>query len=734
MTKVENFLVEGMSCASCAAHVTKALRGVPGVTVAEVNLPLNRARVEYDPEVCTSEMLVQAVARRGFTLKPSEPREPARSEHFSNEAKPAGFLRSPAFGALLVAVPLFLLNCIPGLFSGQEFLSWLLASFSLWKFGREFFAGAWRMFRHGSANMDTLVSLSTGVAYLFSCFNLFFPQVFTARGWEPHLYFDCVGVITAFILLGRQLEARAKRQTTATLQRLMGLRPEEVIRFRPDGETETVKITSVCTGDRLLARPGEKIAVDGIVVEGTSNVDESMLTGEPIPAEKRAGDVVFAGTLNTLGALRYEARKVGTDTVLAQIVNLVREAQGSKVPIQALVDKIASVFVPVILAISILSLALWLLLAPEDGLTHGLVALVSVLVIACPCALGLATPTAIIVGIGRGASEGILVKDATSLQTACRIDTVLFDKTGTLTVGRPQVVGRIPESRDKNAESLWKSLEGLSDHPLAEAVVRCFSDKKTLPVEDFLQIPGGGVSGRINGRAYLLGSEKMLREQGCRFPENLPDVPAEWTNQGFTVVCLAEDGCVLERLALADELKPTALPALRELRQMGLQTILLTGDAPRPAEVVARKLEISTVRARMLPSEKALFVKELQTQGHRVAMVGDGINDSAALAYTDLSVAMGKGSDIAMETAMMTLLSQDLSKLPRAIRLSRLTVRTIRQNLFWAFVYNLVSVPVAAGILYPLCGFMLNPMIAGAAMALSSVSVVSNSLRLKWKK
>lgn len=583
--------------------------------------------------------------------------------------------------------------------------------------------------------MDTLVALSISVSFIYSFCNLFFPQWFISHGMQPHLYFDSVGVITAFILLGRMLEARAKHRTTNSIRKLMQLQPKQVVCVFPNGKEVTKHVNDVKTGDVLLARPGDRIAVDGEVITGASNVDESSLSGEPIPVEKNIGDKVMAGTINKNGTLHYRAEKRATDTLLAQIVRMVQEAQGSKVPVQALVDRIAAVFVPTIIGISLITLIAWIILDSANGLTHGLVAMVSVLVIACPCSLGLATPTAIIVGIGRGASAGILIKDATCLEIAEKINAVVLDKTGTITVGHPEVKAAWFES---DSESQWRnillSLERQSEHPLAEAVCTFLKNETTCKVENFTALPGNGVSGCIDGCTYYVGSLKWMQEKNITLTATQHLFANNYTHQACTLVALTDGTKILALLALTDEVKSTSATAIKQLKALGIETYMLTGDNAQTAAVVASEVGIDHYVAHTLPADKANFVKQLQAEGKKVAMVGDGINDSAALAIADLSIAMGRGSDIAIDTAMLTLLTSDLLRLPQAIRLSARTVRTIRQNLFWAFFYNVVSVPIAAGVLYPICGFMLSPMIAGAAMALSSVSVVTNSLRSGLKR
>lgn len=763
----KTYPVKGMSCASCSAHVGKALRSVEGVVEVNVNLPMNRATVKFDDAACTAQQLQQSVERMGFELiidqTDDEETHIFADEEVASEKNSANELnqttpntsnkkstskkcvanhnealkqmRRNAWGALAIAIPLLVLGIIPHLFAGQEVASCFLAAFSLWKYGRLFYTPAWKLLKHGTSNMDTLVALSISVSFIYSFCNLFFPQWFISHGMQPHLYFDSVGVITAFILLGRMLEARAKHRTTNSIRKLMQLQPKQVVCVFPNGKEVTKHVNDVKTGDVLLARPGDRIAVDGEVITGASNVDESSLSGEPIPVEKNIGDKVMAGTINKNGTLHYRAEKRATDTLLAQIVRMVQEAQGSKVPVQALVDRIAAVFVPTIIGISLITLIAWILLDSANGLTHGLIAMVSVLVIACPCSLGLATPTAIIVGIGRGASSGILIKDATCLEVAEKINAVVLDKTGTITVGHPEVKAAWFES---DSESKWRnillSLERQSEHPLAEAVCTFLKDETTCKVENFTALPGNGVSGCINGCTYYVGSLKWMQEKNIPLTATQHQFANNYTHQACSLVALTDGIKILALLALTDKVKSTSATAIKQLKALGIETYMLTGDNAQTAAVVASEVGIDHYVAHTLPADKANFVKQLQAEGKKVAMVGDGINDSAALAVADLSIAMGRGSDIAIDTAMLTLLTSDLLRLPQAIRLSARTVRTIRQNLFWAFFYNVVSVPIAAGVLYPICGFMLSPMIAGAAMALSSVSVVTNSLRSGLKR
>lgn len=612
-------------------------------------------------------------------------------------------------------------------------IMWLLATPVLGWCGRSFFVNAWRQLRHRTVTMDTLVALSTGIAYLFSLFNMLWPEFWLARGIHPHVYFEASSVIIAFILLGRLLEARAKENTTTAIRKLMGLQPRTVT-LVVNGERREVPIEQVRPGNAVLVRPGERIAVDGRIADGASYVDESMLTGEPVAVRKEPGAEVFAGTINQKGSFTFRAEKVGTDTLLARIIRMVQEAQGSKAPVQQRVDRIAAVFVPVIISVALLAFVLWLLLDPADGLTHGMLALVTVLIIACPCALGLATPTAITVGIGKAAEEGILIRDAESLEAARRIDTVVLDKTGTLTEGRPEVTDEAWLGGDRTPAAVLAALERLSEHPLAEAVVAHLKEAAPVSVTGFESLTGRGVRGIANGTAYLAGSETLLREQGRQIDPELARQAARWLDEAKTVIWLADERQALGVLAVADTIRESAPQAVRRLHEAGITVWMVTGDNENTARAIAARAGIEHWKSGVLPDGKCAFIRSLQEQGHRVAMTGDGINDSAALAQADLSIAMGGGSDIAIDVAQMTIVSSDLNRIPDAIALSVRTVRTIRQNLFWAFIYNLIGVPIAAGVLYPVCGFLLNPMIAGAAMAFSSVSVVTNSLRLKWRK
>lgn len=609
---------------------------------------------------------------------------------------------------------------------------WLLSTPVVFWLGRGFHIRAWRQLRHGTANMDTLVAVSTGTAYLFSVFNMLFPGFWLARGIEPHVYFEAASMIVAFILLGRLLEERAKGDTAAAIRKLMGLQPETVTLADAQGRQRTVPLAQVQAGDTVVVKPGERIAVDGTVAEGSSYVDESMLSGEPAAVRKAAGANVYAGTINQKGSFLFRAERVGAETLLAHIVRMVQEAQGSKAPVQKLVDQIAAVFVPAVIAVALIAFVLWAVLGGDDGFTHGLLAFVTVLIVACPCALGLATPTAIMVGIGKGAGAGILIKDAESLETAKSIGTVVLDKTGTLTEGKPIVTDLLWTGDEQRLGRVFYSMESRSEHPLAEALAERLKGEG-IPISDFENLPGRGVKGVAAGRTYLAGNRLLLEENGIAAPSHLLREADRLAAAAKTVVWFAEGGEAVGIAAIADRIRPGAAQAVAELRAMGLDVRLLTGDNEATARAIAAEAGITACEAGVLPDGKAAYIRRLQAEGHRVAMVGDGINDSAALAQADLSIAMGQGSDIAMDVAKITIMTPDLGKIADAIRLSAATVRTIRQNLFWAFIYNLIGVPVAAGVLFPLNGFLLNPMLAGAAMALSSVSVVANSLRLKAK-
>ncbi|MDM1407286.1 heavy metal translocating P-type ATPase [Myroides sp. DF42-4-2] len=732
-TVKQTFPVLGMTCASCAGSAESIVSFEEGVVHAAVNFATGNLTVEYVPTLTNATQLQKAVQGAGYDLlivdeaEQQESLEAIQAEKFKK-------LKRKTWGAVLLSIPVVAIGMffmdIP---YGNEIM-WLFSTPVLLYFGKDFFVNAWKQTKNRSANMDTLVALSTGIAYVFSVFTMLFPEFWARRGLEAHVYFEAAAVIIAFILLGKLLEEKAKGNTSSAIKKLMGLQPKTVVVLQADGTEKQIPIEAVEVGAVILVKPGEKIAVDGMVLGGNSYVDESMLSGEPLPVLKKEGEKVFAGTINQKGSFRFEAVKVGKETMLAQIIRMVQDAQGSKAPVQKLVDKIAGIFVPVVIGIAVLTFVLWLILGGEHGLVHGLLAAVTVLVIACPCALGLATPTAIMVGVGKGAENGILIKDAESLELAKNVTAIVLDKTGTITEGKPQVTGvKWLENQDERKDVLL-SIEKQSEHPLAEAVVAYFAGEKSTDLTAFDSITGKGAKADYRGETYFVGNKKLMLENKVTIAPSLQQQADQWGRDSKTVIWFANSQQALAVIAIADQIKQTSVQAIQELQNMGIQLYMLTGDNEATAQAIAKQTGIQHYKAEVLPQDKADFVKNLQQQGQVVAMVGDGINDSTALATADVSIAMGKGSDIAMDVAKMTIISSDLTKIPQAIRLSKQTVTTIKQNLFWAFIYNLIGIPIAAGILYAINGFLLNPMIAGAAMALSSVSVVSNSLRLKWKK
>ena len=726
----QTFPVLNMGCAGCAVNVEKALNKPEGVLYATVNYAAATAMVEYDSSQITPEQLRDAVQNAGYDLMidsrkdDADAIEEAREDNYKK-------LKLRTVWAFVLSIPLLIIGMKFMNIPYANEISWLLSTPVVFWLGRDFFTDAWKQLKHRSANMNTLVALSTGIAYIFSVSNILFSSFWYSRGIEPHIYFEAASFIVAIILLGRLLEEKAKGNTSSVIKKLMGLQPKTVTKVNDAGEQEEIGIDRIVVDDILFVKPGEKIAVDGSVTEGSSFVDESMLTGEPLAVLKEKGSKVFAGTINQKGSFSFRAGKVGADTVLAQIIKTVQDAQGSKAPVQKLVDKVAGVFVPVIIGIALLSFILWLLMDSDAGFTTGLLALVTVLVIACPCALGLATPTAIMVGIGKGAERGILIKDAESLEVAKKVNVVALDKTGTITEGKPVLRDISWLNGDDGYKNVFSCLEKQSEHPLAEAVVRYFGNTPSVSIEHFESVTGKGVKGFAGGETWFSGSLKWMRENKIAIDGRLEAQADEWMKSAKSVICFANEKQALAVTAIADKIKETSAEAIRQLQSSGIEVYMLTGDDEATAREIAATTGITHYRPEILPAEKAMVVKQLQDAGKIVAMVGDGVNDSAALAQANLSIAMGKGSDIAIDTAKMTIISSDLTKISEAIRLSIVTVRTIRQNLFWAFIYNVIAVPIAAGVLYPVNGFLLNPMIAGAAMALSSVSVVLNSLRLR---
>ncbi len=735
-TVKEIFPVRQMTCGPCVVSVESILNSADGVQDAGVNFANQDAWVSYDPQVTNPQNLRKAVQSIGYDLIIEKEnlqalKEDAQRIHFQQIKK--RFTWSFFLSLPVVVIAMFFMNMPYG-----NWIMLVLSAPVVFYFGRGFFVNAWKQALHARANMDTLVALSTGVAWLFSAFNTLYPEFWHRRGIHPHVYYEAAAVVIAFISLGKLLEEKAKSNTSSALKKLMGLQPKTVTLIQSNGEMIELPVKNVKPGDLLLVKPGEKIAVDGIVTEGISYIDESMISGEPIPVLKQKNAKVFTGTINQKGSLRFTAEKVGADTLLAQIIQMVQEAQGSKAPVQKLVDKIAGIFVPVVIGIAILTFAAWMIFAKENAFTYGLLSAVTVLVIACPCALGLATPTAIMVGVGKGAENKILIKDAESLELAHKVNAVVLDKTGTITEGKPSVTSIIfnNEADAPFLRSLLLAIEQQSEHPLAEAIVSYLQSAgiSAIPLNGIESFTGKGVKTAYQDHIYLAGNDKLMAENGVARTGRLYQQASDLQKQARSVVLFARDEQLVAVIAIADKVKTSSAKAIQQMQDKGIEVYMLTGDNRQTAAVVAAEAGIKHVKAELMPSDKADFIKALQSAGKVVAMAGDGINDSQALAQADVGIAMSKGSDIAIDVAKITLMGSDLNSIPHALQLSQKTVTTIRQNLFWAFIYNIIGIPLAAGVLFPVNGFLLNPMIAGAAMALSSISVVGNSLRLKLAK
>lgn len=736
MKKIINktYPVLNMHCAGCATNVEKTVRTLPGVEKGDVNLASNSLSIEFDSLILSPEKLQLEVRNAGYDLIIEE----ENAVELQEEEQRRRFLKlkSKTIWAWVLAVPMILLSMVFMNMPYVHEVMLVLALPSIFIFGNSFYINAWKQLKLGRSNMDTLVALSTSIAFLFSLFNTFFPEFWTSRGLQPHVYYEAATVIIAFVLLGKLLEERAKGDTSAAIRKLMGLQPKTASLIR-NGEEETVLITQLQVGDLIRVHPGEQIPVDGVLEEGHSFVDESMISGESIAVEKNAGDQLLAGTINQKGSFVLKASKVGKETVLANIIRMVQEAQGSKAPVQRIVDKVTGIFVPVVLLISILTFIVWIILGGTDSFSHALLSAVSVLVIACPCALGLATPTALMVGIGKGAGIHILIKDALALEQMRKVNTVVLDKTGTLTEGKPAVSKWLwKQDKEITGRDILLAAEMKSEHPLATAIVEELQSQGITPadVTSFQSLTGKGVQAQYEGETYWVGNLKLLNEFRASVDDSLQEMITKYLMEGKSVVYFGQGDTLLAAIAISDKVKSTSAEAVMELRKMGIRVCMLTGDGKITAAAVADELGIGNYKAEVLPADKENFVKELQNDGRIVAMVGDGINDSQALARADVSIAMGKGTDIAMDVAMVTLITSDLMLLPKAFKLSRQTVKLIHQNLFWAFIYNLIGIPIAAGLLYPFSGLLLNPMIASAAMAFSSVSVVLNSLSLNWKR
>ncbi|MGA7677532.1 MAG: heavy metal translocating P-type ATPase [Dehalococcoidia bacterium] len=742
-TKKSIFPVSGMTCASCVARVEEALSGVPGVISANVNLASEKATVEYAEGTDVADMR-RAVGEAGYGLGS----EAATLEDVTTAAqREIRALRNRVIFAGVLAAVIMVLSLVPA-FPWKPYLLWALATPVQFWTGWRFYKGMWGALRHRTADMNTLIAVGTSAAYLYSMVAVLFPGLFATAGIESGLYFDTASVIIALILLGRFLEARARGQTSEAIKKLIGLKPKTATVIR-DGKELEVSVDDVQVGDLILVRPGERIPVDGVVRQGYSSIDESMITGESIPVDKKVGDTVIGGTINKMGSFQFEATRVGKDTTLARIIRLVEEAQGSKAPIQRLADVIASYFVPAVIGIAILTFIIWFFLGPQPTLTYALLNFVAVLIIACPCALGLATPTAIIVGTGKGAENGVLIRSGEALERAHKINSVLLDKTGTLTRGEPMVTDIIgsPSFAEAEVLRLAASVEHDSEHPLAQAIVKAASEKnlELSRASDFKAMPGHGVEAKVDGKSLLMGNLALIRDRRISLDGLAKEAERLW-NEGKTVLFFSVDGKAAGMIALADTLKPDAEEAVEALHKLDIEVVMITGDNTRTAEAIAREAGIDRVLAEVLPENKAAEVKRLQDEGKVVAMVGDGINDAPALAQADVGIAIGTGTDVAMETGDVTLISGDLGGIVTAISLSKRTMSTIKQNLFWAFAYNVILIPVAAGVLYLFFGRtgipsglhfifgnygFLNPMLAALAMAASSITVVSNSLRLR---
>lgn len=735
--KKETFSVRGMSCASCASSVESILNSQEDVIQADVNFAGNSVSLEYEGDDKKLNEFSELIKSAGFELVLNDRNTKDSEEEY--QSKKLNLLKRNVFFSLLLSIPTLVIAIFFSKYQLSNYIMWGLSTPVLFVFGRQFFVNAWKQAKHRRANMDTLVSLSTFIAYSFSVFNTLNPEYLISLNINAHVYFEASAVIISFILVGKLLEERAKANTGSAIKKLIGLQPKTLIVLLKDGTEKEILIDEVQKGDLIFIRVGEKIPVDGYIISGNAYIDESMLSGEPLPVEKKIGEMVYAGTINQMGAFKFTASHVRENTKLANIIRLVQEAQSSKAPVQKLVDRIASIFVPVVIGIAVFSFVLWWVFGADNNITHGLLALITVLVVACPCALGLATPTAIIVGIGRGAEMGILIKDAESLELAHKVDAIILDKTGTITEGNPIVTSILWNDNCNNIkqlESILYSMESCSEHPIAISIVNSFDKKKIKPIniEEYKSILGMGAKTIFGSDKFFVGNYLLMSKNNIIIPQSLFASAIEFEMESKTVVYFSNGTTCLAIIAIEDRIKESSRRSVEAIKKLGIEVYMLTGDNERTAKTVADSVGIKNYTSLALPDDKAFFVRLLQGQGKIVAMVGDGINDSQALAQADVSIAMGKGSDIAIDVAKMTIVSSDLMKIPEALLLSKKTVRTIKQNLFWAFFYNVIGIPIAAGILFPFTGFLLNPMIAGAAMALSSVSVVSNSLRLRILK
>jgi Cu2+-exporting ATPase len=730
----EQYKIAGMTCAACAVSIESYLKPQGGILEVAVNYPNQSVALEYDNKITSIETIQQKVKEIGYTLILGTSQDTQKVFEELEEKRLASLKAKLIFSAVF-SIPIFVMSMF---FMGKiPYENWIMMILSLlvlfWS-GAEFYTIAWKKLTHFSANMDTLVALSTGIAFMFSLFNTVNPKYFLNKGLTPHVYYESAVIIITLILLGRFFEEKAKSKTSSAIKKLMGLKPKKVTAIR-NGEELVINYDEILKGELIILKPGDKVPVDGKVKKGTSFIDESMISGEPIPLEKTKGSKVFAGTINQKGALRIIATKVGNETLLSQIIKLVEQAQSSKPTIQKMADKVAGIFVPIVMGLALLTFFIWYFLGPEPSLTYALLTPITVLIIACPCALGLATPTALMVGIGKGAEQGILIKDAQSLETAYKIDTLILDKTGTITEGKPQVTDLmwVKNIAFTQIEKVVLAIETESEHPIAEAIVQHLkkSNTESVVIESFQSITGLGAEATFENETYRIGNESFMLQNELTIPNEFISKGNDLKLEAKTVVYIGYENKVVGIFAVADKVKETTISAIQKLQQMGIDIHMLTGDNEHTAKAIANKVGITHFQANVMPSDKGAFVTQLQEQGKVVAMAGDGINDSHALAQADVGIAMGSGTDIAMESAGITLIHSDLKQIAKAIHLSKATMQTIKQNLFWAFIYNLIAIPIAAGVLYPFNGFLLNPMIAGAAMSMSSISVLANSLRLK---
>jgi Cu2+-exporting ATPase len=715
--------------------VETVLSSQEGVKSCNVNFADNSVVIEFDDAKTNELTLKKSVQNVGYDLILNIKNNSEESNQLHQES--LNRIRINTIWSGVFALPTMVIGMFFMDMPYANYIMWALATPVLLVWGRSFYINAYHQLKLKKANMDSLVALSTGIAYLFSVFNTLDPMYWHSRGLHPHVYFEASVVIIFFILLGKWLEEKAKSNTSTAIKKLMSLQPKTVSLLQHDNTTIQVPIDQIKKDDVIVVKPGDKIPVDGMVVSGETYVDESSINGEPIPVLKNINTNVFTGTINQKGTINISAQKVGEETVLAQIIRMVQEAQGSKAPIQKSVDKIASVFVPVVMLISVITFFVWLIFGGENSFTYGLLSAITVLVIACPCALGLATPTAMMVGIGKGAQLGILIKDAEALELSKNITAIILDKTGTITEGKPKVESLVWNKHLTNTQELASvlfSIEAKSEHPLAQSVCDYLKINQSISLDSFENITGKGVKASVNGTSYTVGSMSLMNEMALILTDNLKTELEHFLEQAYTVFAFSNQQEILALIAITDKIKETSVEAIKGLQDIGIDVYMLTGDSETTAKNVANKTGIKYYKSSVMPQDKAAFVKELQSKGKVVAMVGDGINDSNALAQADVSFAMARGADIAMDVAKVTIMSSDLLQVVKAITLSRVTVSKIHQNLFWAFIYNVIGIPLAAGVLFPINGFLLNPMIAGAAMALSSVSVVSNSLLLKFKK